>query len=71
MDWILRHFIKAPIDIHTDVSGVVLIPISVSPTHIQFYLSCFKSLYQANVVLPLSDTEISHVYLMSAKRNLI
>ena len=61
--------VKAPIDVQVDVSGSVLILISVSPTHIQFHFSCFKSWYCADMASPLSDTGISHVYLMNAKRN--
>ena len=61
--------LKAPIDVQADVSGFVLIPISVSSTHIQFHFSCFKSWYRADMASPLSDAEISHVYLMNAKRN--
>ena len=61
--------LKAPIDVQGDVSGSVLIPISASPTHIQFHFRCFKSWYRADMVSPLSDTEISHVYLKSVKRN--
>ena len=61
--------LKAPTDIQADVSGSVLIPISVLPTHIQFHFSCFKSRYQADMASLLSDADNSHVYLMNAKRN--
>ena len=43
------------------MSGSVLIPISVLPTHVQFHFSCFKSRYRADMVSPLSDTEISEM----------
>ena len=61
--------LKVPIDVHADVSDSVLIPISASPTHIQSHFSCFKSWYRADMVFLLSDEEISHVYLINAKRN--
>ena len=63
--------LKAPIDIQVNASGFVLIPISVLPTHIQFHLSCFKSWYRADMVSPLSNAEISHVYSMNVKQNLM
>ena len=63
--------LKAPIDVQVDVSGSVLIPISVSPIHIQFHFSCFKSWYRADVESPPSDAKISRGYLMNAKRNLM
>ena len=59
------------IDVQADVPGSVLIKISVSPTHIQFHFSCFKPWYRADVASLLSDAEISHVYLMIAKQNLL
>ena len=59
--------LKAPIDVQTDLSGSVLILISVSPTHIQFHFSCFKLWYRSDMVFPLSDMEITHVFLMNAK----
>ena len=42
-----------------NASCSVLIPISVSPTHIQFHFSCFKSWYCADMAFPLIDAEIT------------
>ena len=61
--------VKAPIDVQGDVSGSVLIPISVLPTHVQFHFNCFKSRYRVDMASLLSDAEISHVYIMNTKRN--
>ena len=63
-----KNSIKAP-DIQAEISGSVLTPVSVSPTHVQFHFNRFKSWYRADMASPLGDTEISHVYLMNAKRN--
>ena len=58
--------VEAPIDVQADVSGSVLIPIPVLPTHVQFHFSCFKSRYRADMASQLIDAEVSLVYLMNA-----
>ena len=62
---------RDPIDVQANVSGSVVIPISVSPPHIQFHFSCFKSWYLVDRASPPNDVEISCVYLMNAKQNLM
>ena len=64
-------FARDPIDVQAKVSGSVLIPICVSPPHIQFHFSCFKSWYLVDMASPPNDVEISYFYLMNAKQNLM
>ena len=62
-----RQVVKTPTDVQADVSGSVLI--FVLPTHIQFHFSRFKLWYREDMAFPLSDVEISRVYLMNVMQN--
>ena len=62
---------RDPIDVQANVSGSVLVPISVSPPHIQFHFNCLKSWYLVDMASPPKDVEISYFYLMNAKQNLM